>query len=472
MNKRFSNSSLYFFVSIAQKLISCALLPIYTYYLDQYNLGIVSVCASVSTLAPLLVFLGISDAVYFLSLRSESPPGSILRVALHFQSRVFLLAASGVVLLTIWLKNKLIFNIPVYPYLFFSLMAGLLGGFFVTSQEQLRASERMKEYSLFGGIQFTLTTTLAVLFLIYFQRNALSIILAAVFSNSITALLTLWWGRVDTREKLPKIRELLSFSTPLVPHNFAHWIKGFGDRIALSYFTTTQAAGIYFVAVNIVQPFYLGVNSFAASNNPRFFQLSQTKHWRQVTDMLLLSTAGFSAAAIAFGLFAPNLVSLLTSPTFHSTSQFIPVLLSAMLFWVIYSNLVLVIYQQKKSRLLAVITLVALSSSFLTTLVLIVTLSVLGAAIGAVFANMLLVAAVYLFCQKLIKLPWPIFEASFIALLPCLLPLIEPFFSQVEAGLQVVIKIGIACTYLLIMVIFLRARGIMGETMPFTLRQS
>ncbi|MBF0409185.1 MAG: oligosaccharide flippase family protein [Candidatus Riflebacteria bacterium] len=442
-NARFINANLILFFALLQKSASVLLLPLYTRYMNPEQYGILAVCITFSILSWLIPFLSLQDAVYFSTLEKKKEQSEVLGIAFAFEG---LITSVGLILLgIIWsfVPNRSIFGIPWYPYLFFTLVGGPFFIFLHTCLEYLRAAERMKEYSTLNFSFFIVLTSFTIYFLIVDEMKAFSFVLANLITNILFAVISVFWLRKDITWTLKPslLISCLKFSIPLVPHNVCFWVKSSADRIILSSFISSEVAGIYHIAVSYSQPLFLGVTSFASANNPRFFGLINEKNnEKKITDALDFSMGIFVIGALFMSFFSREALHLFTTPGFYSAEKYIPFILSGVLFFLIYSNIIQLIYHKKESHTLPLISFTAITISTLISIPLVKYFSIEGIAVSNIIANALLAFFVFNRCQKIMPLPWPIKRAVILCFFPLVPLLINSWISSMGNLGQIIIK--------------------------------
>lgn len=410
--------------------------------MSPYQYGLLAVSLSITSIAPLLVFLCINDSVYFNVIRKEENKATVISTAIYFELVFGVVLTAILTTLIPVTKNLQLFKIPYYPYVFFSFVASFFSILPVTYYQVLQAEEKGKHYSLMNLLFFAVSVGLTLVLLIRNRLGAMSFIYSSLISNGLFSiffggLLLRTHGRDFSAKQLVK---MIAFSVPLIPHNLAHWIKGSMDKIFLSTLSTTSNAGIYQIAFSYGSLLQLFIGSFRDANNPRFFSLiDNNKRQSAIVGVLVLSVGAFSLIALLMSLFSLEIIHLLTTKDFHTASQYVPMICSALLFLLIYMNIVNVLFRYSSTTIIAGITLSSSIFSSILGYLFINKWHIYGAGLSMMFSNLIMSSIVYMFCQRKRKLSWPIVRA----ILFCFVPLVAYIAPNTLGPRQFLVKTGI-----------------------------
>lgn len=215
---------------------------------------------------------------------------------------------------------------------------------------------------------------------------------------------------------------MLSFSIPLIPFNLSYWLKDSLDRLILSGISQLYNTGIYQIAVSFGGTLNMGTQAFYTANTPRFFALLKDKSANEhsVIAVMPVSAACFSVLAFGMSLFAQEIISLLTTKNYHEAALYVPFVVTSTVVFLIYSNVVNVLYNHSATKIIAVISVGASLVSAALSFFLIKYLTILGAALSLICSNLILSLSFYFVAQHMEKMKWPLGKTLVLSLLPLL----------------------------------------------------
>ena len=242
------NTFIFTIGSIATKLITFILVPLYTYMLTTEEYGVVDLVTTVSiVLAPMLI-LNISESVMRFSLDRDANYNQIMSVGL-----IIMLFAIIIGFLIIPIA-KLFLTISDYGlYIYFYTISSAMSQLFLC---YLRGREKLVFYTC-GNIINTLTVAVFnIIFLVILKNGVKGYLKAYILANFITALYAFVVGdvidvvkRIHVNKRLTI--EMLKYSLVLVPNVFMWWIMNSADRIVITSVVGAAANGIFAIAYKI-----------------------------------------------------------------------------------------------------------------------------------------------------------------------------------------------------------------------------
>lgn len=415
------NFSIYTVLSIFQKASTFLLLPVYTYYMSPDDFGIVSVAMAVATIVPPLVMLNTSEYVYFTSLKRdtgwEREVSSILCFQVILVAAVMVLGLVGVVLLP---DSFVLFGVPFYPYIFFSIAFAVLSVIFTSYNLMLQGLNAVKSFSILN-ISFSISfAVMVVVLLTVLELKAMSFIYANVILYTGFGGFILWsvWRKFGLVLNRSDIRKGLGYAAPLVPHTLSHWGKGYLDRVLLSSFISTSAAGLFHFASTIGSILVVGLESFVKVSNPYFFANFEDVTKREsIISRLHLAAAFFSLIGILLSFFSHELMWFFDIK-YSDSYWLLPFLVTGNLVYLIYLGVVNVLFIKKKTVVISSLTLSSGVLSSVGSYLFIRNYGLEGAAYSHVFSNLTISLLVYAGVQRFDYVPWKLYRLLFVLALP------------------------------------------------------
>ena len=243
---------------IATQFISFFLLPLYTAILTTEEYGIVDLLNTyVSLLIPIITFQVIQGVFRFLiDYRKEEEQKQTLITTSLF----FIIFQSMVFLVIFFIIGNYIENQYKY-FLATNVIAMTFSNFMLQISRGLGDN---KSYSVGSFITAVSAVLLNVLFIAVIKWGAYGMLIATLISNILCTAYLFYKKRIYKYIHInsfskTKLKEILKYSFPLIPHSISWWIINASDRTILSLFLGIGITGIYSIATKfsaIIETFY------------------------------------------------------------------------------------------------------------------------------------------------------------------------------------------------------------------------
>lgn len=318
------------------KLIGFAMLPLYTRWLTVEDYGLADLITVYSTLLIGVIACCIYDAVFVL------PKGEdIDNQKSYFTTSLFFLSASSVITAFIFYAFAEIskhFNLESvffsYIWQIYALIIAEI--FFKTTQQFCRCINKMILFSLSGVMLTAFTAVFAFVFIPSYGVKGY--VGAMVLSYNVSSLVTLIlsksyiyvsWNHLN----IHKLREMLSYSTPLIPNAIMWWIVEALNRPLMEKYVGLAGIGTYAIASK-----FPGLLSIINSSFNTSWQISvmeefgkeDYKDFYNVIFKIIFILLSFVLVLVT--LASRWLVEILTTPDFYGAWKFIPLLTLGVLF--------------------------------------------------------------------------------------------------------------------------------------------
>jgi len=400
-------SLIYTVGNLLPRLGAFLLLPVYTAAMAPAEFGVFSLMLSLSGLLAIVYRLGLDGAL----LRLHFDVTSRRRPALYLSLAAVTFGAVVLFSIVFGLVGAPLFDI-VFPGIAF-LPYGLLAlaitatmAFQYVPSALFRATERPGRFLVFALGVFGTGVITTVVFLIVVPLGAVGGLLGQLGTGIAVVLVTL---AILVRFRRPAFdrglaREGLAFGLPLVPHGMAAWVLSLSDRWLIGLFIgvpalqAQAAVGIYSFGYVIAQVVSLVAMSFNSAWVPFFFARGEGPRGpRILTEMTTLSLAGLGLLAIGIAALAPEVTQLLAVGRWGEEARIaadvMQLVALAFLAHGLYFMLVSVVFLQRRTAGLPLITLAAGAVNVVANVILIPRLGIMGAA-WATLAGYLVLAGV------------------------------------------------------------------------------
>ena len=329
------------------KVVSLALLPVWTYYMTREEYGVVGTLAAwAGVLSPLLC-LGVPSAVVKHRIDLESEPeewGSYLFSCMIFTTALSMAFLGGMVLFgeRVWM-NLTSGEIPFWPIVpitavavAFSVITRIAQGLFQARQHALG------QVAIIQGV-FVISVVGGLVLLIVFGWGPTGVQAGALLGHAVVGAVALPF--VICREMRPRfsgahLRTALVFGLPLVPQAMAAWFLSASDRVMIEKFRTLAEVGVYNLAGNLAIVMSVIAVSLNQAWTPYYFKMMRTESEevrdRKTARFTGYCLAGLAASAIGMVLFGPEVVLLMAHERFSGATEFVSLIVFGYLAYGIY----------------------------------------------------------------------------------------------------------------------------------------
>jgi len=452
LKELFSDTLIYGISSVLARFIGYLLVPLHTGVFSEDQYGIISLIFAAIALFNVLFTLGMESA-YIRYGKDREEAKSIFKTL-----QLFLLASSGLFVLTIWVAQPVITPLIGLesgdPILW--MMLGIL--FFDTVAivpfAELRLVRRSISFAVIKtgnviinlGLNFYLILGLDYGIEAVFISNLAASLLTALATWAIT--LPMFIGKWDTQ----LLKRALIFGLPFVPAGFGHVINELLDRFFLKSMdpatverlygaeqTPDDIVGIYSACYKLAVFMLLLVQMFRMAWQPFFMRQSDEESAPNTFSQTFVLFN--SAAALIFlfvALFAEQIVSIkvpildfyLVDEKFWSGLTIVPVLLLAYWFQGWYMNFSAGIFIEEETSVLPKITLIGAGITVIFNLILIPFLGMMGSALATLISYACMALMLYRKSRAVYPVPYQMGRAYLMILIAAALVLLQPTFTS------------------------------------------
>lgn len=281
------HSAVYGISNILNRIVSFALLPVYTRFLTPADYGVMDLIYFTTAFIGMVIGMGINQAMARFYFDSEDQTQRNLAVSSAFYG--FSIGSGVIILLFIaasgWLNN-LVFPENNYTNLLVVALVGL--GFDVYLQigfTYLRIRQQSVRLMKVSVVRLVLQLSLNILFVVVFEWGVLGILLSTLIVNVLVAcyLIPSMLRETGLKFSRPLLKEMIRYGLPLIPSDILAYTVSVSDRYFLNAFSGLSATGIYSVGYR----FGVLVNTFVASPfaqiwTPRRFEMHKDKETDEV----------------------------------------------------------------------------------------------------------------------------------------------------------------------------------------------
>lgn len=330
--KLFYNSGLMLIGNIGSKLLVFLLLPFYTKYLTPELYGELNMITALMNFFTPILTLEIATSVFrFSNQKSVKEQNEILISSLLGIIPFMLVFLTLGKFIVIYFKIDYLLNYYLIISIIFLItyMNNIL-------KENLRTNSKIKIYSLIGIIE-TFCTVISNVILVP-KYKILGMFYSQIIALTLISLILIYFTKLYKKIfisyfNIKTIKEMLSYSLPLIPNAVIWWIIGLSDRFFLKYYFGFSEVGLYSLANKFPMVLTIIFNIFYSS-----FQISALEEYKSkgynkffnnifeiINFILILCT-------VAIIFIIKPLIEILISDNYGEVWKFVPLLLIANLF--------------------------------------------------------------------------------------------------------------------------------------------
>ena len=282
---------------------------------------------------------------------------------------------------------------------------GLCANVLTTSAQ---AAMRVRMGMVFGLVSILSTVAGNVLYIVVQRLGATGMILTSVSTGAVQCITTLWLmrGRIG-RPSSAIVQMLFRSGAVLVPFVIASWALQVIDRLFLVYYVSTTELGYYSIANRIAALLYVAMAPFYSAWIPVSLAIEQSTRARErLAIVSRYIVAVVLSASLGLGLFAAEILIVLTRPAYLPASSYVGFLTYMYVFATLGSLLMTGAMISKQLGSISWTTLVGAGVNITLNFVLIPTYGVWGAVAATVIGYAIGPALLYIYVQRQYPIPY------------------------------------------------------------------
>lgn len=409
------NVAIYTLTDGVAKAMSFLLLPFISYYIIPSEMGIVANFDVLQSIIILIAGQAIVNALpYFYYGRSHED------VALLVSSLVYII----LIVNALFLILILCFSSVIWDYLHLTLSLQLLT--IVTVLANLLISIDMVLYRLedkprsFAKLQLTqtfLNVFFVVCLVMVWHLEALGKIYATVLS--VTGMGVLHFMLLKRRRYLvlcwdkAKIKTLLNFGVPLLPHSLSFWLKSGMDKVLLTTFCGLAANGIYSMAMSFGAVYSVFNTAFNNAYIPylqkriaNMTEDNQSAEKQHIVCMTYKLTVFFMLLYFVAVLCAWVMIHYVLDEKYKLSFEYVPWIMLSLTVNAVYGLMIQFVYTVKKTFGLGIITFSGSLIQLALTYLFIRLYGADGVKYSLVIGSLIIMFGVWWYSNRVYPLPW------------------------------------------------------------------
>lgn len=387
-----------------KSLIPILLLPILTRYLTVSDYGILSLVETTILIITPFVLLNINSAinVEFFKVKHD-----ILKEFITNALTISFISFLFIFIIAFFLKDflSLVLNIDKSLILLIVIFSGLrvvssvVLGLFQVRQEPIKFSFYTLSQTI---IDFSLSYVFVVIFKLGYIGRLLGVY-TSFFMFTVLGIYILYKMDYLSKITFKYTKSILNFGIPLIPHTISGTIIAMSDRYFISYYMGNEEVGVYTVAYQISALMLLVSMSVNQAWSPILFKLLKDKNITQVYRFTFYLFILFILVAILIYFFKDILFFLFVDKKFYMAKEYFSWLLIGFLFQSFYFLVTNLLFFEKRTKLLAIMTFLGAILNLLLNYVFIHKFGTIGVAYATAITWGLFFIFVFIVDIKLIR---------------------------------------------------------------------
>lgn len=446
---------------ISIKLIGLILLPIYTGYLTTEQYGMWAILEVTSQILVIMVGLRLSTSM----IRFYSSENDIeKRKKIVFTA--FLASLLSILIFNLFAHpfvgsfSELFFDTNEFEQYFTFLI--LWSSFEILNRlvlDLIRIKEKPGFFIMVSIIKFTFVLFLNIYFIVVLDMGIEGIILGQLIGSVLLMLITMpfLFREMSLAIDFGILKELFQYGLPLVFSGISVFVLALGDRYLVKLFLGYHEVGIYSLSYKIssvvklvlIQAFQLGFlpiafNIYSKPNAKRFFSKIYT-YYAFVIFWFGLAVSAFAKEFI---------IIFSSSEDFYDAYLFVPWITLSICFFGLQYFYVIGMHYAKKTKIIAVITLIAASLNVVLNLFLIPRIGLYGAVISAIITSLVMIILGYQQSQKYYHISYEIKKVMIILGLSIMIYLLTLVLNPLTPVVRTVLKFTLILSYPFLLYLF------------------
>jgi O-antigen/teichoic acid export membrane protein len=394
--------------SVISKLIAVALLPLYTRHLTTADYGTAEVLLTGVIAASIVIRLGIIEALLRFYYDAGEDPDQVVKTS--FASLLWTTTIGAAVLLP--------FAGPLSELLLDRSDPGLvriaIGGLWVfTLFEYLlalfRLDERARAFFAFTVANVLVTIPVTVWLVVVEDEGARGLLLGQYVTGALFLVGLLWIHRrrLTLAPDGALLRRLLRFGFPTMPAELSLYSLNFIDRVLVLRILGAGDAGLYSVSVKFAQSINVMVKGFQLAWPPLAYSIRDDDEARRAYAVIVTWFVSVTAFVVAgLWLLSRWIVRVLTGPSFFDSYQTIGLVSTGVMLYALYLVLVVILGRTGRTEFNFPATLAGTVVNIALNLLLLPSMGFVGAGVSLVASYAVVLVLMYVFTQRLFKVPY------------------------------------------------------------------
>lgn len=340
---------------VANKAVALVMLPIYTRFLTPADYGVLQLLTLLLEVAAIVAGARIAQGVYHFYHKSDDP---VTRSSVLTTTVALLIATFGVTAV-----STIVLAGPIAAFLFdgngthayfvrLAVTAMALESLLIVPMAFLQIAKRSRIFVAISLSKLAIQVVLNLVFIVGLGQGVAGVLLSGLIANALIGsyLISMLIREHGWRPRASIAKRMVVYGYPLIITQVATMVMMMGDRYFLNRAVGASAVGLYGLAHQFAMLVVLfGHIPFEQVWNPTRFEIAAREdrdaiYQRAFTYLNILVIS----AAVGVGMFAKDVIFVMSAASFHPAYQFVPGLVVVFIFqsWTTFHNFGLLISER------------------------------------------------------------------------------------------------------------------------------
>lgn len=418
------NSAIYGVATMLARGVSFLLLPLYTRALSPADYGISDLLSTLIGLAGIVLTVEIGQGLYrfYPEAQDEQQKTNYTSTAFWFTAVIYGLFLIVCLSFSSQLARVVLHSPTDSRFIVIASLTLPIYGLYNLSMLVLQCRFQAVQYGITNLVLTVVALLVSILTVLVLRMGIAGVLIGNAVGYLFGLALSVYYARQNYRWAFHprQLKEMLSFSIPLVPSSLGYFATLYINRLALSILLTLTDVGLFSIAYRLVSPIGLIMTALSSSLTPLIYANYRSEETpAAIARIFRIVFAGCLILTLGLSLFAREALFLLTTPDYFPAAILVPVLTVSAVFSGLYlftTGLVIA----KKTTIIAVINILSGLLNIGLNWVLIPYLGVFGAGLATCLSVMINFFISMYYSQKYYRVPiswWQVGVASLFTLI-------------------------------------------------------
>ncbi|MFL5907454.1 MAG: lipopolysaccharide biosynthesis protein [Solirubrobacterales bacterium] len=394
--------------SVISKLIAVALLPLLTRYLTPADYGAAEVLITGVIAASIVIRLGVIEALLRFYYQAGEDPDEVVRTAF---ASLFWTTTIGLALalplagpishLLLGHSDPGLMRIAIFGLWVFTMFEYLTALF--------RLDERAKAYFAFTVANVLVTIPITVWLVVGEGKGASGLLLGQYGTGAafLALLVIAQRRRLGLIPERGLLRRMLRWGLPTMPAELSLYSLNFIDRVLIVRLVGLGDAGIYSLSVKFAQAVNVLVKGFQLAWPPLAYSIQDDDEARRAYAVIVTWFVSVTTFVVAgMWLLSRWIVRALAAPEFFDSYKTIGLVSTGVMLYALYLVLVIVLGRTGRTEFNFPATGAGTVTNVALNLLLLPSMGIVGAGVSLVASYAVVLVLMYVFTQRLFKVPY------------------------------------------------------------------
>lgn len=404
------DSLLYTFANLFTRGIGFILLPIYTRIITKYEYGLFDYLTTLGLLLGVVVTLEVTQAIYRYMPEykgNETKQVTIASTGLWFSVIMYVILGIVSFVFSEPLADLLLDDVKHSSLIKITSILFFTNAILYNLTSLMRANLLSKQVVMLSALNAIFVATFSLLFVVYFKLGIAGLVLGQLIGCSVTSVLsyTVVKQWVKFTFCFVALKEMLTFSAPLIFSSVGVVLTMFVDRVMLKSILGAEQLASYAVAIKIASIVTLLMVGFQSALTPLIYaNYKKSETPKKIAKLFHMYLVAAFVSLLILGSLSTWLVTIVAGEQYAEGANYVPPLICSALvssMYLFFPGLSIA----KKTSLIAGVNITVGVLNVGLNYIFIPLYGALGAAFSTLFSVLLSFILNALFAQKFYKVP-------------------------------------------------------------------